>query len=83
MSPEDEIEESDEMSVLIDGATYITYTSGNYIIRVNKADPTDKVRLARPGVKNMIVEPELKKIFYTRGRDMFSEPLDFTETTSS
>ena len=65
----------------MDGNTYITYVSGNSIIRVNKDDPSDKVRIPRPGIKNLIVEPELKKVFYTRGSAIYSEPLDFSEST--
>ena len=65
----------------MDGNTYITYVSGNSIIRVNKDDPSDKVRIPRPGIKNLIVEPELKRVFYTRGSAIYSEPLDFSEST--
>ena len=82
LTDEEEDEDKDAAgSTLVDGNTYITYVSGISIIRVNKDDPSDKVRIPRPGIKNLIVEPELKRVFYTRGSAIYSEPLDFTEST--
>ena len=77
----DEEDEDSGSSSLVDGNTYITYISGNSIIRVNKDDPSDKARVARPGIRNLIVEPGLRRVFYTRGSGVYSEPLDFTDNT--
>ena len=77
-----EEDEDSERTTLVDGNTYITYISGNSVIRINKDDPSEKARIRRPGIRNLIVEPELKRLFYTRGSGIYSEPLDFSDDTS-